>query len=86
MIPWLQLEVKSSVPAVSSFSLNVAESDDVTSVTSPTHGINTVIKDGSVEVTLTDLRPLDKDVVVLVHYKDPHTPRATVEEWKEEMS
>ena len=75
---------KSSAPAVSSFSLNVAESDDVTSVTSPTHGINTVIKDGSVEVTLTDLGPLDKDVVVLVHYKDPHTPRATVEEGRME--
>ena len=74
---------KSSAPAVSSFSLNVAESDDVT-VTSPTHEINTVIKDGSVEVTLTNLGPLDKDVVVLVHHKYPHTHRATVEEGKME--
>ena len=74
---------KSSAPAVSSFSLNVAESDDVT-VTSPTHGINTVIKDGSVEVTLMDLGPLDKDVVVLVHHKYPHTHRATMEEGRVE--
>ena len=76
---------KGSAPAVSSFSILVDRADGVSSITSPTHGINTTPTDnGSTEVTLSESVPLDKDLVILVQYKDPHTPRATIEEGRPE--
>ena len=76
---------KESAPAVSSFSILVDRADGVSSITSPTHGINTTPTDnGSTEVTLSESVPLDKDLVLLMQYKDPHTPRATIEEGRPE--
>lgn len=37
-------------------------------------------KEKEMEVTLQSPGPLDKDLVVLVTYKDPHQPWAVVEE------
>ena len=67
-------------PAIGGFSMEVIGTNGVNSVTSPTHSINVKEKEGSTEVTLTENGPLVKDIVLLVSYKEPNTPRATVEE------
>ncbi len=76
--------VKGSAPAVSSFNIIVDRADGVSSITSPTHDISTSPKDGCTDVSLTKEGTLDKDLVILVQYKEPHTPRALVEKGKEE--
>lgn len=74
---------KGHAPAVSSFSLKITNPTGISSVTSPTHGINTADKGGLIEVTLKEQGPLDKDLVVLISYNEPHTPHATVENGRE---
>ena len=71
---------KGSAPAMSSFGIVVDGADEVSSITSPTHGIDTALNDkGGSDVTLSDKGPLVKDLVILVQYKNPHVPRAIVE-------
>ncbi len=68
-----------SAPAVSSFNITVDGSDRVLSITSPTHGISTSPKDGCTFVCLTNEGILHNDLVLLIRYKEPNTPRALVE-------
>ena len=79
--PGDSLQVKESMaPAVNQFQLIVREKERVSSVTSPTHTVEVKEKEQEMEVTLQSAGPLDKDLVVLVTYKDPHQPWAVVEE------
>ena len=70
-------------PAISRFSMEVVGADGVSSITSPTHDIDIKEREGSMEVGLKESGPLVKDVVLLVSYKEPNTPRAIVEEGTE---
>ena len=70
---------QASAPAVFNFSLDVAEEGGVANVTSPTHTISSETRDNHVHVSLSEQGPLDKDLVILVHYNDPHEPKAVVE-------
>ena len=66
--------------AVNQFQLIVREKERVSSVTSgPTHTVEVKEKEQEMEVTLQSAGPLDKDLVVLVTYKDPHQPWVVVE-------
>ena len=76
---------KGSAPAVSSFNIVVDRAEGVSSITSPTHDITTSQREhGCTEVSLSKGDPPGKDLVILVKYKDPNTPRASVEKEKEE--
>ena len=66
-------------PAVNQFLLGVKEKVRVASVTSPTHELEVKEREQDVEVTLRSGGPLDKDLVVLVSYKEAHQPWAMVE-------
>ena len=68
-----------TTPAVFNFNLEVTGSDGVHNVASPTHNIRTETSEGRVHVSLSKSGPLDKDLVLLVHYSDPHQPKATAE-------
>ena len=68
-----------SAPAVFKFEMEVADEKLISSVTSPTHTITTQTKSGDIHITLSDGTPLDKDLVVLVHQKEPHSPKAIPE-------
>ena len=70
---------QASSPAVFNFEFKVAGADTVSKVTSPTHTINTKTKDGSIQVSLAEGVPLDKDLVILVYYNEPHEPKAIPE-------
>ena len=70
---------QASSPAVFNFEIKVAGADTVSMVTSPTHTINTKTKDGSIQVSLAEGVPLDKDLVILMYYNEPHEPKATPE-------
>lgn len=76
---------QASAPAVFSFQLEVASSG-VSSVTSPTHGeeVQTETKGSVIHLSLCD-KPLQKDLVVLVHRKQPHEPWAMVENGDESV-
>ena len=65
--------------AVFNFNLEVTGSDGVSNVTSPTHDIRTETREGRIHVSLSKSGPLSKDLVLLVHYSDPHQPRAITE-------
>ena len=65
--------------AVFNFNLEVTGSDGVSNVTSPTHDIQTETREGRVHVSLSNSGPLNKDLVLLVHYSDPHQPKAITE-------
>ena len=69
----------SSVPAVFSFELDALDAPSVSHITSPTHTISTQAKSGGINVTLGDATPLDKDLVVLIHLNEPHSPKAIAE-------
>ena len=70
---------QASAPAVFKFNLEVAGAESVSYIDSPTHTLKTDTKDGSIHVSLSGSGPLDKDLVVLVHFADPHQPRAISE-------
>ena len=72
------------VSAVNQFQLTVKDKERVSSVTSTTHPVEVKIdKEEDVEVIVGGNGPLDKDLVVLVTYKDPHQPWAMVEPGEE---
>ena len=70
---------QATAPAVFNFNLEVTGSNGVSNVTSPTHDIRTETREGRVHVSLSEGGPLNKDLVLLVHYSDPHQPRAITE-------
>lgn len=67
-------------PAVYDFQMAV-KSDDVADVTSPTHTLSVNRDDGIVNVTLSgaDAQPLKKDLVILIHHAEPHSPKVVYE-------
>ena len=68
-----------SLPAVFNFEMDALDESSVSHITSPTHSITTKTKSGSVNVTLGNATPLDKDLVILVHMNEPHSPKAIPE-------
>jgi len=70
---------QASVPAVFTFKLDVLGADSVSQVTSPTHTIISAMERNSIHVSLGEGGPLDKDLVILVQFKEPHTPKAILE-------
>lgn len=70
---------QASVPAVFNFKLHVLGADSVSQVTSPTHTITSATDSNSIHVSLGAGGPLDKDLVILVEFKEPHTPKAIPE-------
>lgn len=75
-----------TISAADHFSLDVLGAGAVASITSPTNNINVREVDDAIKVSLADSGPLVSDLVVLVHYKEPYTPRVTVEEKQESSS
>ena len=69
----------SSVPAVFNFEMDALDATSVSHITSPTHTISTQTKFGGINVTLGDATPLDKDLLVLIHLNEPHSPKAIPE-------
>ena len=58
----------------------VVKKEGVSSVTSPTHDISSEASGESINVTLSEAtKPLDKDLVLLVHHSNPHLPKAVCE-------
>ena len=68
-----------SLPAVFNFEMDALDETSVSHITSPTHTITTMTKPGRIHVTLGNATPLDKDLVILAHLKEAHTPRAISE-------
>ena len=68
-----------STAAVFDFSMTVADAVTVKNVSSLTHTVAMETKSGLVHVTLKDATPLNKDLVILVEYTDPHEPKAIPE-------
>ena len=68
-----------SSPSVFSFSLEVGDEEGVAGVESPTHSISCERREGKVQVSLGDGGPLEEDLVIQVHYKEPHQPKAICE-------
>ena len=68
-----------SVPAVFNFEMDILDEVSVSHITSPTHSISTKTHSGRIHVTLGNATPLDKDLVVLVHLNEPHSPKAIPE-------
>ena len=67
---------QASVPAVFNFKLDVLGADSVSQVTSPTHTITSATERNRSHVLLGVGGPLDKDLVILVQFKESHTPKA----------
>ena len=69
------------VSGVYGFQLKVVDAKDVAEVTSPTHTLS-IVPDASGDqllVSLSEEKPLSNDLVVLIKHKDPHVPKALVE-------
>lgn len=70
---------RGTAPSVFDFHMMVAQAEIVNKVSSPTHPITTETKSGLMYITLQDATPLDKDLVILTEFNDPHQPRAIPE-------
>ena len=68
------------VAGFNKFQLNISEPDRIEAVTSPTHTLSLTDGAGGMEVSLTEVEPKDKDLVILIKHKEPHRPSAVVEE------
>ena len=64
----------------SRFQLNILEPQRIATIVSPTHTLNCTNGEDKIEVTLSDQKPADKDLVVLIQHKEPYQPCAVVEE------
>ena len=66
---------------VQGFQLSVVNSKDVVEITSPTHKISqqTEPTTDTLFLTLSESESLSTDLVVLIRYKEPHSPKVTVE-------
>ena len=69
---------QASTSCVQHFQLTVLNAQEVAEVTSPTHALTTT-QDGAEKVKITLADSLNRDVVILIKYRDPHTPRGLVE-------
>lgn len=72
--------LQGQAPAVYNFDM-VVKKEGVVSVTSPTHTLSEKSDSDNITVTLggEDAKPLEKDLVILVHQSDPHFPKAVCE-------
>ncbi len=72
--------VYGQAPAVYHFEMAVKK-EGVSSVTSPTHDISKEVRGNSINVALAGdaAKPLNKDLVVLVHHSNPHLPKVVCE-------
>ena len=77
---------QASAPAVFNFKLEVLDADSVSEVTSPTHTITTATERNRVQVSLGKRGPLDKDLVIVVQFKEPHVPKAIPEAGDSKLS
>ena len=66
----------------SDFRLKVFRPSSVDSISSPTHAITTTEDEGVFNVSLSERKVIDEDLVVHVAYKEPHTARVVIEEGK----
>lgn len=71
------------IAGYSRFQLNISAPQTVSSITSPTHTLNCANVADKIQVTLSDQKPADKDLVVLIKHNAPHQPSAVVEEGRE---
>ena len=69
------------VSGVYGFQLKVVDAKDIAEVTSPTHTLSILPDDSGDQllVSLSEEKPLSKDLVVLIKHKDPHVPKALLE-------
>ena len=69
------------VSGVYGFQLKVVDAGDIAEVTSPTYTLSVASDDSGEQllVSLSEEKPLNKDMVILIKHKDPHTPKALVE-------
>jgi len=67
------------VSGVYGFQLKVVDAKDIAEVTSPTHTLSTIPDGDQLLVSLSEEKPLSKDLVVLIKHKDPHVPKALLE-------
>ena len=68
------------IKGVHQFELTVFDAEEVSSVVSPTHSIAISRDDTQIKVTLSESIALHNDLVVLIAHKEPHKPRALVEQ------
>ena len=68
------------IAGYNSFKLNILEPQGIATIVSPTHTLNRTDRADKIEVTLSDQKPADKDLVVLIQHKEPHQPSAVVED------
>jgi len=69
------------VSGVYGFQLKVVDAKDIAEVTSPTHTLSILPDDSGDQllVSLSEEKPLSRDLVVLIKHKDPHVPKALLE-------
>ena len=68
-----------SIAGAHSFQMKVLDAEDVAEVTSPTHAIAVAKEGEGLRITLSEQKPTDKDLVVLIKHKAPHVLKAVVE-------
>ena len=68
-----------SIAGVHSFQMKVLDAEDVAEVTSPTHAIAVAKEGEGLRITLSEQKPTDKDLVILIKHKAPHMLKAVVE-------
>ena len=68
------------IAGFSGFQLSILNAERIDEVTSPTHTLERVDSEDRVTISLTDQRPADKDVVILIKHKHAHQPSAVVEQ------
>ena len=68
-----------SISGAHSFQMKVLDAEDVAEVTSPTHAIAVAKEGEELRITLSEQKPTDKDLVVLIKHKAPHMLKAVVE-------
>lgn len=81
--PQRQQNMSGQVSAASSFLLRVYDSQDVSSISSPTHEIVTKDTEQLMEVGMKDDASLSNDLVILIDHKNPHLPKAIIEPGRE---
>ena len=77
---WQQQQCTSEkVSAASSVLLRVYNSQDVSSISSPTHEIVTKDAEELIEVRVNDSATLNSDLVIMIGHNTPHLPKVIVE-------
>ena len=69
-----------SISAVSWFQMMVEAARDIAEVTSPTHPISVIPKEGNrLDVSLSEEKAMSGDLVILLKHKHPYVPKGMVE-------